>query len=256
MGNWCTLTHLFACPRAAEARAVLGRLRSGAGQHSWPDSERWALRAGMLGTNVVQAESLQKYGAHLGLAELALRELPDVRVVQICAGEEVAAGPEASAGFCLGWNYVVSPAVHDLAAVAGVLGGGASVVDAGGWRVLCMPEVAPLRLTDGRLAEMVERDDALGRLLFALAVADRRSARRSERHLLGLYTREYGHVHMATLVLDLPDRHWERSGEVSIEDGAGHNPVRHEFAVGPCARSIYVEDAPPVDLGRLRWPLG
>ena len=255
MGNWCTLTHLFACARPGDARAVLGRLRSEAA-HGRPDAERWALRGGMLGTSVVLAESVQKYGADLGLAGAALREVRDARVVQLCFGERVLAGPPAGPGFCLGWNYVVSTAEHDLHAVAATLGGGASVIDARWRRVLCLPEVAALRLGGGRLAELVERDDALGRLLFALAVSDRGGMGRSSRHLLGLYTPGHGYVHMATLVVHLSDPKWEHTGQVSLEDGAGCNPVRHEFAVGPYAGSIYVENVAPVDLGAPRWPIG
>jgi len=255
MGNWCTLTHLFACARPGDARAVLGRLRGGAASHRWHDPERWALRAGLLAANVVQAESVCKYGAELGVADAALREVRDARVVQICVGEGVMVGPAAGPGFCLGWNYVVSSAEHDLPAVAAMLGGGASVVEGGARRLLCLPEVAPLRLFGGRLAELVERDDPLGRLLFALAAADRGCAGRTSRHLLGLYTRAHGYVHMATLVLHLPGPRWEHSGEVSLEDGAGHNPVHYEFSLGPYARSIYIEDAAAVRVAA-GWPIG
>ncbi len=258
MGNWCTLTHWFACARPGDARTVIGRLRTASTQHRWFDPERWAVRAGMLGTNVVQAESLQKYGADIGLADLAVTGIRDVRVVQICVGEGVAVGPAVDRGFCLGWNYVVSAMEHDLPAVAATLGGGAAVVDArGGRRVLCLPEVAPLRPLDGRLTEIIEGDDPLGRLLFALAVADRGGIGRSGRHLLGLYTPEFGYVHFATLVLHLQGLHWEHTGQVSLEDGGGHNPVRHEFAAGPFAGSIYFnENTPAVALGRVGWPIG
>lgn len=257
MGNWCTLTHWFACARPGDARTVLGRLRGVSGYHRWFDPERWALRAGMLGPSLVQAESLQKYGADIGLAEVALAGVRDVRVVQICVGEGVAVGPAVGPGFCLGWNYVVSSAEHDLPAVAATLGGGATVADAGGGRrVLCLREVAPLVIEGGRLAPLIERDDGLGRLLFAFAVADRASAGRSARHLLGLYTPGVGYVHFATLVVHLRDPRWEHSGQVSIEDGGGHNPVRHEFAAGPFAGSIYVETVPAVVLSRVAWPIG
>ncbi len=253
MGNWCTLTHWFACPGPAEARAVIGGLRTAAARHRWTDPERWALRAGMLGPTLVQAESLQKYGADTSLAEHALRHARDVRVVQLCAGEGVAVGPRGGPGLHLAWNYVASSAAHDLHAVAARLGG--EVVDAGERRVLCLPGAAPLALAGGRLAQLVERDDPLGRLLYALAVGDRGGAGHTGRHLLGLYTPEHGFVHLATLVLALADRHWEHSGHASFEDGAGHNPVHPEFAAGPFARSSYFEPLPPISLAHLRWPL-
>ncbi|HEY0139185.1 MAG TPA: hypothetical protein VGB85_34090 [Nannocystis sp.] len=50
-------------------------------------------------------------------------------------------------------------------------------------------------------------------------------------------------------------RNWAYTGEVSLEDGADHNPVIHELADGPFSRSIYIPDTKPVVLTRLRWPL-
>ena len=90
MGNWCTMTTWFSCTRPGDARAVLGGLRSGATRARWHDPERWALRAGLLGPDVVQAQSLEKYGTSLPPVEQALRHGHDVRVVQLCPGEGVA----------------------------------------------------------------------------------------------------------------------------------------------------------------------
>ncbi len=254
MGNWCTTTHLFACTRPQDARAVLGALHSGAKRYRWPDPERWALRAGMLTPTLVQAESLQKYGAALGLPELALQRPDSARVVQICTGEGLMSGPETGPGLRLAWNYVVSPAQHELAAVADCLGGGAVCVALGGRRLLCSPEVSPLRPTSERFAETVMRDDGLGRLVYAFAVADRHAVRRSSEHLLGLYTPEHGWVHMVTLTLNLQGRDWQHDGYVTLRDGAGHNPVVYRFAEGPCATSMYIEDPPPVTLTGAAWP--
>lgn len=257
MGNWCTLTTLVACARPADARAVLGGLRSSATRIDWNDPGRWALRAGLLGSRVVQAKSVEKYGASLQLVEPTLHKLhdmQDVQVVQLCPGEGIALGPTTGPGLHLAWNYVASPAHHDLPAVAACLGGGATCIDAGPRRVLCLPEPAALALDDGRFADVVLRDDPLGRLVDALAAADAGTPGRTTRHLLGMYTPAYGWVHMVTLTLDLSGPGWRYDGEVTLEDGAGHNPVHYEFTAGPFARSIYLEDVAPIDLTGMRWP--
>lgn len=249
------MTHWFECAQPGEARAVLGGLRSVFLKkgHHWVDPERWALRAGLLSPTLVQAESVTKWGADVSLGEVA-REVGDVRVAQLCIGEDMLLGPTQGPGFHLGCNYVVSPASHDLPAVADVLGGGAVSVDAGERRILCMPEPAPLYLVDGRLGEVVEHDDPLARLIYGFVAADRHLVGRASRHLLGLYTPAHGWVHLATLVLDLPDDNWAYTGEVSLEDGADHNAVDYVFAGGPFARSIYIPDTRPVVLTG-RWPL-
>ncbi len=254
MGNWCTATHWFECSQPGDARAVIGGLRSAGRQHRWLDESRWALRAGMLSPTLVQAESVTKYGVDTGFVEAALRNARGVRVAELCIGEDFIVGPTEGSGFRLAWNYVASPASHDLAAVAATLGGGAVSV-AGERRVLCLPEAAPLRLVQEPLRTIVERDDALGRLVYALVVSDHGVLGRSSRHLLGLYTPAHGWVHLATLVLGLHDRHWEHTGSVWLENGADHNPVIHEFADGPHSSSIYIHDTRPVTLSRVRWPL-
>lgn len=255
MGNWCTMAHIFSHSTPMMARSVLGGLRRAAERHRWMDPERWALRAGMLAPTVVLAQSLTKYGADVGLADLAIQYVADTRVVQICVGEDMMLGPRSGPGLMLGWNYVVSPRGHDLVGVADTLGCGARVIEAGGWQVLCLPEVAPLRLIRGRFAEAVMVDDGLGRLLYAFAVADAYATGRRSSHLLGLYAPEVGFVHLLTLVLGLEGRSWEHSGYVDVEDGAGQNPVNFELVAGPYAGSIYVEQPPPVTLARARWPL-
>lgn len=255
MGNWCTMTHLLSHPMPMMARSVLGALRRAGERHRWVDPERWALRAGMLAPTVVLAQSLTKYGADVGLADLAVQSVADTRVVQICVGEDMLLGPRSGPGLMLGWNYVVSHHGHDLAGVAAALGGGARVIEAGGWQVLCLPEVAPLRLVRGRLAEAVMVDDGIARLLYAFAAADACARGRRSSHLLGLYVPEIGFVHLLTLVLGLEGRRWEHSGCVDVEEGAGLNPVNFELVAGPYAGSIYVERPPPVTLARARWPL-
>jgi hypothetical protein len=255
MGNWCTMTHIFSHSTPMMARAVLGGLRRAGERHRWLDPERWALRAGMLAPNVVLAQSLTKYGADIGLADLAIQHVADTRVVQICVGEDMMLGPRSGPGLMLGWNYVVSQRGHDLAAVAGTLGGGAQVIEAGTWQVLCLPEVAPLRLVRGRFAEAVMVDDGIGRLLYAFAAADAGAAGRRSSHVLGLYVEGIGFVHLLTLVLGLEGRRWEHTGYVDVADGAGLNAVNFELVTGPYAGSIYVETEPPVTLARARWPL-
>jgi hypothetical protein len=254
MGNWCTMTHWFECEQPGDARAVLAALRTAGKNHRWIDPERWALRAGMVSPTLVQAQSVTKWGADVSLGELG-RAVGNVRVAQLCLDEDLLFGPTQGPGFHLGCNYVVSPAAHHLPGVAEMLGGGAVSVDAGERRILCMPAPAPLYLADGRLGEVVERDDPLARLIDALVSADRHGPGGASRHLLGLYTPAHGWVHQATLVLDLPDQDWEHTGEVSLEDGADHNAVIYEFTDGPFARSIYVPDTKPVTLTRQRWPL-
>lgn len=252
MGNWSTVTHWFECARPGDARAVIGGLRRG--RHRWADPERWALRAGLCSPTLVQAESVEKWGVALGLPDVAARGVPDVRVVQLCLGDPVAVGPSEGDGFRLAWNYVVSPAAHDLPAVAATLGGGATCLPAGDRRVLCLPTATPLRPVHTDFGELSTRDDGLGRLLYAIAAADRHAPGRISRHLLGLYTPAHGWVHLAALVLGLQSRDWERGGRVWLEDAAAHNPVHHELAAGPYAHSIYVERAEPVALANLAWP--
>jgi hypothetical protein len=251
------LTTWFALRREADGRDVIGSLRAAATRQLWADPGRWALRAGTLSPRLVQAESFEGAEVSLHLAELVLRHVRDVEVTQLCVPRRVAVGP-AGPGLRLAWNYVVSSASHDLAAVADCLGGGVSFDSGLGFdgpqRVLCLPEPAPLQLADGGFAEVVMRDDPLGRLVYAFATADTHAPGRTTRHVLGLYTPEHRWVNMVTLTLDLQERPLERHGRVLLANGAQRNPVRRELAIGPGERLI-ADDEPPFSLLGRRWPL-
>lgn len=259
-GCFHTMTHLFECPDPAVAQTVMRNLWCAGGRYPlypWRNPEHWALRAGMLTPTLVQAESMTIYGTDGGLADYATESTHGVRVVQACVDEEVLRGPTSGPGLMLGFNYVVTYRRHDLPAVAEALGGGRTIV-AGALRdlqVLCLPEVAPLRLVRGRLTDAVMVDDGIGRLLYAFATADAAAAGQRSSLLLGLHTPGLGFVHLLTLVLGLEKPRWEHTGTVDVQDGARLNKVSYEFTTGPNGDSSRFSGPLSVTLLPARWPL-
>lgn len=237
VGDWCTTYHWFECDTPGDARQVLGRLR-GAASYRWTDRERWAVRAGQLAPRLVQAESVVKYGASLGLAQFVRERVPSAHALQLCHGYGV---DVAGAGALRpAWNYLLVKTGVDRRRAAEALGGRAPD-DAPG--LVCLPEPVPLA---------VERPDA--RLVAALDVlrglADQRC-----RLVLGLWTAAHGYVHLAGLELTGRADYWPPGGGAELTlDGGGHNHCEFPVTVGPFARSTYTERPPTIPAPRIAWP--
>lgn len=254
MGDWCTAIHWFEGPPEA-MKAVLAGLRRAARRHPWRDPERWALRAGRCAPGLVQAESVQKYGATLDLA--AHVERGDVRVLQLCEGYGLAIDDPRPGILGLRCNYLLAPADHDLSRMADVLGELVARAPDGGPRLLCLraPSPLPVQPRSWSFAELEARADPLAALVVALTLADPRVPGRTTEHLLGHHSREHGWIHLARLRLALDGRGWRHSGSVTVElDGGVYNPVPFEFAAGPHAHSNHFARPQAASLAGAAWP--
>jgi hypothetical protein len=132
MGDWATTYHLLKTRSVDDSKAVAELLVSAAAIEQTGDPSRWHLRVGSLHHQLLQVETLQKWGYSAWVPGFVDSRHSLIGFAQVCTVYEWLA-TKSTSEFCFGWDYIaqvngppVAPAelqaAVGLGAIPGLIG--------------------------------------------------------------------------------------------------------------------------------------